>query len=288
MKIKLLRRVKTDFFCDDATGSYGIAHSNTIQAKDGKDGFNAFWDGRGFHHECMEHAHEHSAPFTGDAAMNIGGEIAAMGAMFYFIDALYVTKRLFNSFRSPSAITIDGTIGLIQEAIEDGHMPFGDTLVSNVGEIKEKEEGEFSEIDLISEDYFRQVKGFKPDYRGDEKYAADEIMLRERFRASVTLEKIKNLHRWGYRSAQEFAPINYENGHILNEFISFWDKFTKENDAEKLANYFRGITFYFFQKENGSIFWRAVLRGGIDVKSIVLNQGSRFHLEDCIFYGENT
>lgn len=284
--MKLIHKVKTDFFCDDASGNYGLAHSNTIKSNGGADGFNAFWDGRGIFHDVFEHAHEHSECFHGDAAMNIGGEMAAMGAMYYFIETLYVLKRRFNSFRSGSDSVINETIGYIEEAIEYGQTNFGETLVSNVGEVKETEKGEFEEIDLIVQDYFNRIKAIKSDYFADDFFASDEIMLRERFRASITEDKLKNLHRWGYREAKRIAPINHENTFKLNNFISFWSDFTKKHDAEKLANYFHGITFFVFHDKNDCVFWRAVLRGKFGTKSIVLNEDSRFFLEDAIYTNE--
>ena len=81
----LVRCVRMKFFQDSDNGEWGLTHDDT---QSGDECFNAFWSATGIFHDVFEHAHEHSKYFRGEAALNVGGEMAAMGAMYYFIHRL--------------------------------------------------------------------------------------------------------------------------------------------------------------------------------------------------------
>lgn len=61
-------KVQLQFFQDDATGSYGLAHRNSIDK-----GFNALFSVIGVFHDIMEHYFEDVHPnFCGKYAFNYG------------------------------------------------------------------------------------------------------------------------------------------------------------------------------------------------------------------------
>lgn len=247
----LIRTVETVFFQDDATGDFGLTHKETF---DGNNPFNAFWTGMGIFHDVFEHAHEYTDKhFRGDFAMNVGGEMTAMGAMFYYLNTLGVSTRTNRNGRywSTDELTINGTISEIQESISDGYTRYGSTLLSNVG--RQKEINHYGFESMLDEYVYRakQLK-VKTHY---EQERADAIQ----YKKSVTAAKIKNLHRYGYRMAENLVPDNNENLDTLNEFCTVWDKFVGENNAQEMSNTFEGITFNLYKDENDVITWEAEL-----------------------------
>ncbi len=72
----------------------------------------------------------------------------------------------------------------------------------------------------------------------------------------MNFRKIADLHRWGFKEAERYIPDNYENRNTLCEFIDFWDEFCKNNNAEDLASYFKGITIKVY-KNGDVIIWKA-------------------------------
>lgn len=87
--------VSLKFFCDDASGEYGLAHDNSIQ---NDTPFNAFWGGIGIFHDVFEHWFEGKHKYFKDEyAFNVGGEMTAMGAAMYYYYILGIRERDFNS-----------------------------------------------------------------------------------------------------------------------------------------------------------------------------------------------
>ena len=119
------------FFEDDATGEYGLTHKQTYNHNIS---FNAFWSGIGIFHDIFEHYHEYSKYFLGQYAMNIGGEMAAMGHMTYYVEKLGVYNRLKQgyNFRGTEHAAIETTSSMVEEAIQEGYSNYGYTLESNV------------------------------------------------------------------------------------------------------------------------------------------------------------
>ncbi len=243
---KLIKKVGLRFFQDNANGEYGLTHNETI---DDDNGFNAFWDGQGLFHDVFEHAHEHTDKhFRGEYAMNIGGEMAAMGAMWYYYDELGMHLRLRGTYRSPGDDMRLSTESMIQEAISHGYTSFGNELLSNV---PKQNETNNSELECQIETFSHNVLGFevKATDESERGYA-------QAYKDSVTSEKIADLHRYGYRMAEKMIPRNYGNGNTLCEFLSFWNNFCKQHKAEDLQNYLRGIEFSIY-REGDEISWKA-------------------------------
>ena len=88
-------KVRFRFFQDDVTGDWGVTHEDTFADNSP---FNAMWSGTMFFHDVFEHWHEYQHKhFLGKNAMNVGGEMAAMGAMYYYINELGIHNRLSSS-----------------------------------------------------------------------------------------------------------------------------------------------------------------------------------------------
>ncbi len=256
---RLVRTVNLRFFQDDASGEYGLAHKETLDGQNGSDGFNAFWDGMGLFHDVWEHAHEHIDPhFRGQYAMNIGGEMAAMGAMHYYIDELHVHNRLRQShFYSPSEVALRGTFDMVSEVINGDGSSFSNLLECGVPKQKETDN---SELEWIIEEYARKVQALEVHYQEPKELVLDgerpECYERD-FKESVTQDKIADLHRYGYRMAGRLVPNSGPNHSTLTHFREFWDKFCKNNSAEEMAGLYRGVTFKVYRDSDGDVSWVA-------------------------------
>ena len=273
--MNLIKTVNLIFFCDDANGEYGLTHPETVDQ-----GFNAFWNGIGIFHDVFEHSHEHNHKyFKDDYAMNVGGEMAAMGAMWYYFDTLGVYNRLGNTYKPPDIVTRDTTEYMIHEAIEDGWCNFGSELRCNVPYQKPVFNATLEDI----------IASFKINgYRFNKRPNFEDIdyQCSKLYQKSVTRSKIARLHRYGYRMAERLVPYNWKNEEILSEFLDFWEKFGKMNPAEELQHCYKGITFRIY-KEKGIIKWTATLNPLYrnEMKSIKLNSESstRINLEEYMY-----
>lgn len=256
-----IREVKLRFFEDQANGQWGLAHVETYQASNGGDGFNAFWDGRGLFHDVFEHAHEFTDKhFMGEAAMNIGGEMAAMGAMWYYFDEMGLYDRQTPNARQFGYWTGDtlrrSTEGDILEAIGSGYCNFGNELISAV---KRQKPTENSELECQIDIYWDNVRKYKRG--GFAAHSQQEEEFANTYRKSITKSKIANLHRYGFRMAEALVPHNSENKHVLSEFISFFDAFCKDNSAEEIAKLCNYMVIKLFKDDDDRISWKAYLIG---------------------------
>ena len=156
----LVNKIDLKFFDDDATGEWGLAHATTYNDNNA---FNAFWNGMGIFHDVFEHWFENEHKyFMGDNAMNVGGEMAAMGAMWYYYAELGVHNRMNErSFHSPSDSMRMTTESMIQESIQCGYNQFGNTLECGVPYQKPVESGE---LEYQIQKFADNVKEFNFDY----------------------------------------------------------------------------------------------------------------------------
>ena len=251
---RLIKKIKLKLFCDDANGEYGVTHVDTYE-KYGSS-FNAFWGGIGIFHDVWEHYFETEHKyFKGKYAMNVGGEMAAMGHMWYYQMTLGLySKRRITEF----SIYSDGermrqtTQGLIEESVRYGYTNFGSTLESCVPKQKPIDDGEFEwQLKKFWEDIkVAYCTDADPECRG---YAQE-------YKKSVTFRKIADLHRWGVREAERFVPDTSYNCKVLYDFIDFWNEFCKNNRAEDLYWAFKELHFYIY-KEEDVISWKSKLIG---------------------------
>lgn len=274
---RLIKTIDLRFFQDDANGEWGLAHADTLESNGSS--FNAFWNGIGIFHDVFEHSHEHQNKyFRGDYAMNVGGEMAAMGAMWYYIDVLGVGNRIRNGYFSPSDVMRSSTQDMVHEAIEYGGANFGSTLESNVPKQRPTDN---SELEYQIQKFWKETKQFDPEKSNYEQ----EIERGNIYKNSVSFRKIADLHRYGFRMAEKLVPNNWDNAKILYNFIDVWNTFTAKNNAESMANYFNGVTIKLY-KENGRISWTALFKGNsYDVKDqkITADNIEYFNIEDLFF-----
>lgn len=248
---RIVKRVSLRFFQDEANGEWGLTHKDTI---DSHNGFNAFWGSNLIFHDLFEHSHEHiDKYFRGEYAMNIGGEIAAMGALWYYYGQLGIHKRLTTNYNSADDNVIGTTFYMMQEAIESGYCQFGNQLLCNVPEQKPIDD---SSLENIIQDHFERLQALivNKKNRLDER----EIVYAKEYKESCTLDKLQNLYRYGFNMAKRIIPDKWENTNTLNEFLGIWDKFCKENSAEEMALSYRELEFYLYRDNEGIISWKAV------------------------------
>lgn len=257
-------KVRLVFHNDDATGDWGLIPAGTIDNNGVS--FNSFWNAIGLFHDVFEHWHEYKHKyFTGKNAMNIGGEMAAMGAMMYFVEEMGLDseRRLSkNNYRPHSDMALSSTVDEIEETIKYGYVKYGDTLESGVP----YQPPTPSEIEFEIKERWEKLKGWRyhsPRTKGD--MYDDERASSKRYRQSVSLSKIQRLHRWGYWEAQRRFPRNNHNINVLIEFIEFWEEFTKRNSAEEVQQYFKTVIFN-VTKHKKEIKWTATFMGDYDVK----------------------
>lgn len=252
---RLIDKVTLRFFQDDANGEYGVAPVQTFDAHVNYDvKFNAFWNGIGIFHDVWEHYFEMKHKyFQEEYGMNVGGEMAAMGHMWYYQNKL----GLYNKRRiNPHSIYSDGdnmretTYSLIQEAIYSGWTSFGSTLESNVPKQKPVDD---SELEYQIEKMWKDSKSLRcaNSYPEENRYAKD-------YKRSVKFRKIADLHRWGFREAERRVPNTTENHDTLCNFIDFWNDFTKNNEASDLCQLGKDLRFFIY-KEDDSVSWKAYI-----------------------------
>lgn len=259
---KLINKVRLVLFEDDGNGEYGLTHQETYDDPMGYN-FNAFWTGVGIFHDVFEHWHEYRHKyFQGYYAMNVGGEMTAMGAMWYYVDKLGVEDARSLSYRSVTnwgKAFINGTIGEIQEAICSGYPRYGNTLESCIPKQRPVSN---NAIEYQLDEYVSKVREFEYSYILNERYVnQQEKEDSKTYKESVTPRKIRDLHRWGYRKAERMIPYDYRNRDTLIDFIEFFDEFCKNNNAKELYDIgYRGMIVNVY-KEKGLVSWTAKLIG---------------------------
>lgn len=278
-------KVLLKFFQDDATGEWGVSHKDTYD--DPQSPFNSGWNDTMIFHDVFEHWHEKKHKyFMGKYAMNVGGEMAAMGAMWYFVNNMGFGKRLDrNSIYTEGERMRQTTEGEIEETICYGYARYGNTLECSVPYQLPVED---SELEYQCEQMWKNVKdlNFKPQGSYDQTSEKNGSQI---YKKSVTLGKIQRLHRWGYRNAERMIPRNSENINMLYEFWEYWGKFTKQNSAEELANMFDGIEFN-VKKHKGVVSWTATLKGKFEIKDFKISSNKlRYipYVEDFYTYEED-
>lgn len=246
---RLIKTVDLRFFKDSATGETGLCHHNTQDENYGQ-AFNAFWNGIGLFHDVFEHSHEYTHKyFKGSYAMNIGGEMAAMGGMWYYFETLNVNNRMsWSSYVPPSESMKRTTLDMVSEAITDGYTSYGNVLECNVPKQRPVDSGE---LEYQISDYWKKVK----ETNTTTTYEQERESGKE-YKQSVTFRKIADLHRYGYRMAEKLVPNKWDNARVLQNFIEVWDDFCKANNAEEIANQCKGITVKLYKDETGLISWK--------------------------------
>ena len=201
--------------------------------------FNAFWDAIGIFHDVFEHYFEGKNRYFREEpyAFNVAGEIAAMGHLAYYYDTLGMYTRMDGSIYSPETRVVNSTTDMMYEAMVYGWCQYGSTLECK---LPKQTDPESSFLDYVISEHIDKMNEYKQAELKGEEY---EIAYAKGYAASVTDQKITDLYRWGYKQAEKLVPDTRENLLALHEFFAYWDEFTKNNDAQELANHYQHVEF---------------------------------------------
>ena len=224
--------VRLKLFEDDADGSFGFADPKTI---DRDSSFNAFYGVRQLVHDVFEHYHEGMEFFNGDAFMNLGGEVAAMGAFIKVYELAGMSVFEGSSAPRNSGIedmVCDQIIGDLSNIFYEGYYRYGDTLVSHVPP-QEIPEGYYSYnlTSTLTEFENRYVDTMSKPLRKSSFYDYEDYEFAVRYKKSVTLKKFNDLLVWGYKNADNLLKTGFD---MLYSFIEFWKGFCYNCPAEDL------------------------------------------------------
>ena len=211
---------------EDNNGNIGLLPQNCPD-------FDSIWSTLMLFHDTFEHWFEgQNKYFTGQAANNIGGEIAAMGCLQYLIENFELsgrTERMYN----PSKALVDSITYFFNE--EGAAHSFGDKLISHVPQ--QKPVSHSPELEAIAEStYFEIDKPHRPR-KG----------------------QILDLYRYGYNLAQRMFPYRPENTDFFWDFWQYWDEFFKRNtDPSTLLNSQFTVRI---TRNRGKLTWKAEIDG---------------------------
>jgi len=251
MSKQLLNTVSLKIFQDEG-GNFGASHKDTYQ-----NGFDAFWSGRTIFHDVFEHWFENKHEyFINKCAMNRSGECAAMGAALYYYNELAVHSRALNS---RSIYTFEKMTQLENElAIKDSLMRSSDfgnkfeSIIPNQDECN-------SALEYGVDDLWENVRNYQKTIEIDDEDKESTTI----YRNSLTKAKVRNAYRWGYNMAENLIPNEAGNNIVMEDFITFFDDFCKNNEAECMLEAFSGLVINIYSEKNKfnetSISWDAEL-----------------------------
>ena len=87
---KILSDINLLFFRDKVNKKWGVSPLYTANSEIG---FDPIWDGEFIFHDVFEHSHEGKKYFRGSHFLNIGGEMVASGALYYFLEDLEIEQE---------------------------------------------------------------------------------------------------------------------------------------------------------------------------------------------------
>lgn len=271
---RLIHTVELEFFRDPANGEYGVAHRDTIDDDSG--GFNAFWGGVGILHDVFEHWFENKHKyFKSNNAQNVGGEIAAMGACYYYAYELGAQCRNSN-YDNKGSIMRSTTIEIF-DAISSGWCPYGHTLECGVPYQEPTNEC----FEQFINEYYKSILP-KKNSAIRSKVDTDEANYGREYAKSITLSKVQRLYRWGFRMAERLIPDTSDNCYMLDAFCKYLNIFCKNNPAEDLAIMYKYMTVKLYKDKHGDVSWRIILNSGKRGKNLILKQGDGKEMQSFI------
>ena len=237
---------------DDADGTIGFIPK-------GCDDFNAATDGSFLFHDVFEHWFENKVRwFSGDAALNPAGEVAAMGARLYYLFTLG-----FNPLRRST----DETESVMRQCV-------GDIYESIFGEFrsivpKQRMASFESDVDDMASNVFNALQeswtrnGMRDN---DNRYCPKE-------------SEIRNCLRWGWKMASKVIPhddwdARRKNVQMCHDFLDFWNHFFAEwkMDLGELDLRFRQIDIHVWRKKK-VVHWKAVFIARYPFNDVTLRPG---------------
>ncbi len=201
------------FDTDDASEEYGVLPKKYVDT-----GFNYSWSSTMLFHDCLEHSQESNHKyFKGDYAFNVGGEIFAMGILYYLYDNFHLACRIPSGYYSAEDRIMQTCEFDMIESITYGYINYGDELLCNIPYQKPVDS-------YIEQQILRQYKKLMST---EVKADSDNLESAIRYKKSITLGKLQRLYRYGYRSASKRYPYNYHNNSILHDYYKQCEKLCK-------------------------------------------------------------
>lgn len=263
--------VELQLFEDTSNGQFGFAGIRTIS---NDISFNAFFNPIGIFHDVFEHWFEKVHKyFTGENAMNIGGEMVAMGAAMYYYHELGVSLRNQGNAYDFDATAIDQTLNDLKEAIGAGYCLFGSVL--NCGVPRQKHTNHYH-LETMIKEYIHRLSEIEEPFLKEK-----ELEFSNNFRKTITGEKIKRLHRYGYKMAKRLVPNNDNNRVVLENFIKYWNSFCSNNNPAEMIDHIRGLKFI-ITTTKGILKWKAILLTRYPYEDIVLTEKNNFYYQEWL------
>lgn len=231
--MKKLNKVEMSLAQDDSNGVYGFFPKGTC---DCDSPFNAVSDIVGLIHDVFEHNHEFTDYFSGDNALNMGGEIAAMGKALYVYEQIGV-RRGIGRFRSGSE-DIERTVREMLWSHITEHQQYGQTLECGVPTQQEHYGSwEYEHIYNMAQRIWVYVASTDLDeIKNDPHKEESDYEAAKTYYDSISSDKIADLLIWGYRNLESKLRKDSYN-HVLYSFIDFWSEFLAYQELEELLNF---------------------------------------------------
>jgi len=207
---------------DDATGIYGLCHSNTV----GK--FNTFWGVDGVFHDVFEHYFEGIHPyFLNKAECTLWGEMAASGHAIAYRNIGIDSFQYRKGFRGRNFIA--DTQGYLEEAIfvckqEQTLEPYMEYSVDkNFCKVPYQNDPDDSELNHWINEYFYYI----------DKERDSENSLISKFAKKVSKSCIKKCYYWGFKKAVRIIGSDRNNSYnVLQKFLETWNTICKTDPKE--------------------------------------------------------
>lgn len=245
---------KVDFrICEDDHGDRGLIpakiHHHQLFYK-----FNAAWNARFIMHDIFEHWFELDAPFVGRHEIEPDGEIAAMGACWYYLSVLRpstLEKFFYNQNIAPD----DNIVASMAMPIENatGNRMLKLPYIRKNG------------IDLS---FFAEgILNYKYEEQSD-------------YINSMSKLKIERLMRWGYNKAEKLIANTYQNAQIYDEIHYFFEDLVQKNDRDYLTQMWDYLSFSMKTSRGNIQSWNVQISGYDEVKWLKRGNYTNPYLSD--------
>lgn len=224
----------------------GTAGLHPVNADQYGAAFDPVWGGEAIFHDVFEHWQEGEQYFDGPLAMNLGGEMAASGSLYYYHADLGI-QRFGGANQDVTAETAvnRNTRDLLLEAWTDGmricrppSISPRHGLILRSGVPAQAPPDPPSQLDAVLERYWQGIEAHAATV--EHRPVPKEVL---EFRDSVTRERVFDLHRWGWHEAQRMVPLVSGNRDRLDAFIDFWNRYCATHAADELMDAHQGIRF---------------------------------------------
>lgn len=248
-------------------GDYGLL-PKWVANNQREEEFQPFTSARGIFHDVFEHWFEgEHISFRGEAALTVGGEIAAMGAYLYYTERGVVPSSGFSDHQD---IALRTTLDLLDDGVQYpvpvshvGRIPKQDSrmeeylrlYLERLGAKRAKAEERHAELTESFGDPDQMLFPFEEEPARWLGYALQESeSVVERLRGTDR-KAVVNLHRWGWVQARRIVPPGFRT-EDLHDFSLFWDQF-RSPDFERFSSCYRELVFKIYHTGR-SVEWSAL------------------------------